>query len=196
MKKIFLIVTLILFIFLIFSCNKSLEMETVKSEIAEIAVVECYYHTVAKVHKDKSGILSTDKTIWHEFTAKVKLGIDFSIIGIEFSEADKEKIYITVPPVKIIGDVTIDPASIKSVSSSDGFFKTTITPEENLEAKDEAKNKVLNDIKENTSLRKNAEKRVKDIIAVYISQIMDNKYTIEWKDFDAKTHSIEVSKND
>ena len=42
MKKIFLIVTLILFIFLIFSCNKSLERETVKSEIAEIAVVECY----------------------------------------------------------------------------------------------------------------------------------------------------------
>ena len=49
------------------------------------------------------------------------------------------------------------------------------------------------DVESNTSLRKNAENRVKNIISTYISQIVGDKYTIEWRMLNTKNNSMEES---
>ena len=85
--------------------------------ICELAVMECYYHNVAKfTEEDAEGALwwKKDKHFWVEYSGVVKLGIDVSMVNIEVADT---QITITIPEAKVLG-CKVDSASL----SKDSFI--------------------------------------------------------------------------
>ena len=89
MKKIISLILASVMAFMCVSCAAPVEEETLNMEpqvsqmkaICELAVMDCYYHNVAKfTEEDAQGILwwKKDKHFWIEYSGIVKLGIDVS----------------------------------------------------------------------------------------------------------------------
>lgn len=88
------------------SKNKPLNIEPQVSQvkaICELAVMDCYYHNVAKfTEEDAQGILwfKKDKHFWIEYSGIVTLGIDVSLVNVEISDT---QVTITLPETKVLG---------------------------------------------------------------------------------------------
>ena len=185
LKKLrFYIIMVFFLIIALSSCKKTEYIPDISEirNISELAVLDCYYHTVARKTKPAEKNLRTPKTIWYEFTVELKLGVDTSKIQMDINETT---VSIVLPPIQLIGTPSIDIESINWVQSVDGVLKTIITPEESIKLREDAKKSVVTKLyEEDPAIIKNAENRVKHILESYIirmGELSGRKYTIEWK---------------
>ena len=79
--------------------------------ICELAVMDCYYHNVAKYEmKDAEGFLwwTKDKNFWIEYSGVVTIGIDVSRVTVE---VDGTKVTISIPAAEVLR-YTVDSSSL------------------------------------------------------------------------------------
>ena len=100
------ICSLLIFLFLLplAACGKATEssvtLEPKASQmkaICELAVMDCYYHNVAKfMEENAEGFLwwQKDKHFWIEYSGVVTLGIDASLVNVEVNGTE---VSVTMP---------------------------------------------------------------------------------------------------
>lgn len=201
MKK---IIPLLMSLFLVFSASacknsevKSVEMEpdtTQMKAICELAVMDCYYHNVAKFKEENAeGFLwwQKDKHFWIEYSGVVTVGIDASLVSIDVNE---EEISVTIPKAKVLTCI-VDSASL----SKDSFIveknSAQITAEDEVAAFAAAQDKLKESASNDTALLASAEQRAQSLLEDYITNIgnaVGKEYTIQWnylKDEDENNNS-------
>lgn len=149
--------------------------------ICNLAVMDCYFHNIAKLNKPADFFMAKEKTIWFEYTAKVKFGIDASLLDVI---VNKNQVIIRLPQGKALQVPNIIDDSIKPYSSSDGLIKNRISPEEKLLAQEAANQNIIKQLNENSNLIQKAENRIKIILGNYIQQIGEFsgvEYKILWE---------------
>lgn len=183
LKKILLCVITLILIFPITTCNRispKFDSDEMRN-ICNLAVMDCYFHNIAKLHKPAENLMCKEKTIWFEYTAKVKFGIDASLIEVDVY---KNLVTICLPQARALQNPNIIDDTIKPYSSVDGLIRTKITPEERLLAQEAANINMVKQLNENKSLVQKAETRIKIILSNYINQIGDFsgvEYKIVWE---------------
>lgn len=189
MKK---IIPLLMSLFLVFSASacKNSEVESVEMEpdttqmkaICELAVMDCYYHNVAKFKEENAeGFLwwQKDKHFWIEYSGVVTVGIDASLVSIDVNE---EEISVTIPKAKVLTCI-VDSASL----SKDSFIveknSAQITAEDEVAAFAAAQDKLKESASNDTALLASAEQRAQSLLEDYITNIgnaVGKEYTIQW----------------
>lgn len=178
---------------LLSSCKKNtpkLNVEELKN-ICEIAVLECYYHNLAKIHKDADGLFASDSTMWIDYTSTVKVGFDVSKIKITIND---NTVKIELPEAKALEEPKIDEKSITTVTSKKAAEK--ISTEKKLSAIEDAKKAIIDELNQNSNIKKTAENRLKRILKNYIEQIgvfSGISYEVEWESLEEKTGNVETS---
>ena len=169
------------------SCNKKpkvvLDSDEIKN-VCNMALLECYYHNNAKLNKTTSSIISTERTVWMDYDAKIKVGIDASKIDIT---VNGRYVTVKIPSAKVLQRPNIDPDSFKFFASEGE--KTKIPQEELLAAKDLANKAMQDALKVNSTIMSNAEERARKIIESYIKEIgklSGVDYAIIWEKLEPK----------
>ncbi len=158
--------------------------------IFELAVMECYYHNVAKYNEeDASGVLwwKKDKHFWIEYSGVVKLGIDVSLVHIDINDST---ITITLPEAKVLG-CKVDSASLTKDSYIVDKNSATITATDEIMAFNEAQQKLEEEASSNKALLSEAQQRAKTLLENYITNIgttIGETYTITWVYEDGNTN--------
>ena len=153
-------------------------------EICELAVMECYYHNVAKYFEkdaDKGflGIGKKDKHFWIEYSGVVSLGVDVSMVNIEVHDT---QVLITIPEAKVLG-CKVDSASLNNDSFIVDKNSATVTAEDEIKAFSEAQSKLYETATNNKALLARAQQRAMELLEEYILNIgnaVDKEYTITW----------------
>ncbi|MCM1283554.1 MAG: DUF4230 domain-containing protein [Muribaculaceae bacterium] len=167
--------------------NSEPDLSQIQS-ICKLATLECHYHNVAKLHKEKGTGLShigeKDRTLWIEYTGVARIGIDMSKVKLSMDGAD---VHITIPGGEIIGECEVALIDQNSyISSDDSWFnKNPITAEEQTQAVDEAQENMKVSIENNTALLEQAQARAKKLIENYVDRIgalAGTEYNIIWEE--------------
>lgn len=191
MKK---IVSLFLAIFMSLTCaacsNQTKEPINIEPKVSqmkaicELAVMECYYHNVAK-YFDKDavkgflGIGNKDKHFWIEYSGIVKLGIDVSLVNIE---VDDTQITITIPEAKVLG-CKVDSASLSDKSFIVDKNSASIEAADEIKAFDEAQIKLEETASKDKTLLASAQQRAQTLLEEYIRNIenaIGKHYSVKW----------------
>lgn len=173
------------------ACGKAEKEERINMEpqvsqmkaICELAVMDCYYHNVAKfTEKDAEGALfwKKDKHFWVEYSAIVKLGIDVSQVAIQVSGTD---ITITLPEAKVLG-CKVESSSLNEDSFIVDKDSAKITVEDEIAAYDMAQSKLEETASKDKTLLANAQQRAQTLLEDYITNIgnaVGKTYTIRWE---------------
>ena len=187
-KNIVLILTLCINILCV-SCGKE-KKEAINTEpqvsqmksICELAVMECYYHNVAKyTEEDASGILwwKKDKHFWIEYSGIVKLGVDVSLVNIEVNDT---QITITLPNAKVLG-CKVDSSSLTKESYIVDKGSADIKAEDEIFAFEKAQSKLEETASNDKVLLAEAQQRAQVLLEGYVRNIGDvvgKEYTIKW----------------
>lgn len=196
MKKIVVLVLAVVIMFICVACGKQkeepLNIEPKVSQmkaICELAVMECYYHNVAKYFEEDAvkgffGIGKKNKHFWIEYSGVVKLGIDVSLVSIEMVGT---QITIALPEAKVLG------CKVDSDSLSDNSFiveKTSadIEAADEVRAFDEAQSKLEETASGDKALLVSAQQRAQALLEEYITNIgnaVGKQYSIKWVYVDA-----------
>ena len=185
------------------SCASPAEEETLNMEpevsqmkaICELAVMECYYHNVAKYYEeDASGVLwwKKDKQFWIEYSGVVKLGVDISSVNIEVNDT---QVSITLPAAKVLG-CKVDSASLTEDSFIVAKNSANVDASDEVKAFDEAQSKLQENAASDTALLASAQQRAQDLLEDYITNIgnaVGKEYTIKWIYTDATDNPLEVT---
>lgn len=194
MKKIISLILVLAMAFMCVSCSVPME-ETLNVEpqvsqmkaICELAVMDCYYHNVAKfTEKDAQGILwmKKDKHFWIEYSGIVKLGIDVSLVNIEIEDT---QVTITLPEAKVLG-CKVDSASLTKDSFIVDKDSADIEAADEVKAFEVAQSKLEETASNDRALLAGAQQRAQDLLDGYISNIetaVGKEYTIKWIYVDA-----------
>lgn len=181
-RSIILFLSIVIVLSCFSSCSveeKTLSLDGVK-RIGEFATIECYYHNVAKVTKEKNNIFQKDRKLWIEYEGVATIGVDMSLVTTEIKE---DKIIITMPSAKLF-DIDKEDKTFKIIESGEGIIKNKISAEEQEDAIEKAQAEMKRNILENESLFFEAEERAKNLIENYINKLSESigkEYTIEWK---------------
>lgn len=190
MKK---IIALFLAVMVLLSCSacgkkeeeKGVDMEPQVSQmkaICELAVMDCYYHNVAKfTEKDAEGALfwKKDKRFWVEYSGIVKLGVDVSQVVIEVTGTD---IAITLPEAKVLG-CKVDSSSLNEDSFIIDKNSAKVSAEDEIAAYEMAQSKLEETASKDKTLLANAQQRAQALLEDYIANIgnaVGKNYTIKW----------------
>ncbi|MDO5785957.1 MAG: DUF4230 domain-containing protein [Eubacteriales bacterium] len=189
MKK---IITLFLAMITLLSCvacgkaeEKLKNMEPQVSQmkaICELAVMECYYHNVAKfTEEDAEGTLwwKKDKHFWVEYSGVVKLGIDVSLVNIEVADT---QITITIPEAKVLG-CKVDSASLSDDSFIVDKDSAAIDADDEIAAFGAAQTKLEEIASNDKALLAGAQQRAQALLEDYIYNIgnaVGKTYFIKW----------------
>lgn len=150
--------------------------------ICELAVMECYYHNVAKYQEeDAAGFLlwKKDKHFWIEYSGVVELGIDASRLSMEVSG---DEVTITIPAAKVLS-CTVDSTSLTADSFIVDKRSANIDAEDEQAAFAEAQHNMEMSAASNRVLLGNAQQRVQVLLQSYvenIGQAIGKEYTIRW----------------
>lgn len=150
--------------------------------ICELAVMECYYHNVAKfLEEDASGILwwKKDKRFWIEYSGIVKYGIRASLIGMEVTDS---QIAISLPQAEVLSCM-VDSSSLTEDSYIVDKNSADIEAEDETFALAEAQKKLEELASNDEALLAEAQRRVQTLLQDYvanISSISGKTYTIKW----------------
>lgn len=194
MKK---IITLFLAMITLLSCvacgkveeePKNMEPQVSQMKaICELAVMECYYHNVAKfTEEDAEGALwwKKDKHFWVEYSGVVKLGIDVSLVNIEVADT---QITITIPEAKVLG-CKVDSASLSEDSFIVDKDSAEIDADDEIAAFDAAQAKLEEIASNDKALLAGAQQRAQALLEDYIYNIgnaVGKTYNIKWVYLDA-----------
>lgn len=154
--------------------------------IAELASLECYYHNVAKYHKDADGILFGfgsigEKNMWFEYDGIVRMGLNIDKVSI--SEPDANGVVtVTIPAVEILGHPDIDTASMTEPIEENGLF-TSLTASERSEALTTAQANLLETANNDDRSKAQASERAKSLLEQYVKntgEALGKSYTVKW----------------
>lgn len=150
--------------------------------ICDLAVMECYYHNVAKyTQEDAEGALwwKKDKHFWVEYSGIVELGIDVSQVDIK---VDGTNITITLPAAEVL-DCKVDSASLTEDSYIVDKDSASIEAEDEIKALAEAQRRLEEDAANNAVLLAEAQQRAQRLLEDYIHNIesaVGKTYSVEW----------------
>ena len=186
MKKYLSVILIIMMCFSSVSCAKEIkniapETSQMKS-ICELAVMECYYHNVAKYKEENAtGILwwEKDRHFWMEYAGVVTIGVDTSLMNIEVKD---ENVTITIPPAKVLG-CKVDETTLTEDSFIVAQNSAKVEAEHQTEAFKSAKDKLESEAKSNFTLLAAAQQRVQKLLEDYVTNIgnsVGKTYKIKW----------------
>ena len=186
MKKYLSVILIIMICFSSMSCSKEIkniapETSQMKS-ICELAVMECYYHNVAKYKEENAtGILwwEKDRHFWMEYAGIVTIGVDTSLMNIEVED---ENVTITIPPAKVLG-CKVDETTLTEDSFIVAQNSAKVEAEHQTEAFKSAKDKLESEAKSNFTLLAAAQQRVQKLLEDYVTNIgnsVGKTYKIKW----------------
>lgn len=159
------------------------ELTQMKS-ICELAVMDCYYHNVAKYfEEDVSGILwwQKDKHFWIEYSGVVTLGVDVSQVSMEI---DGDTVTVTMP------EATVQKCRVDSDSLTEDSFivakdSAAVQAEDETRAFSEAQSQLEAAAAQDRTLLAEAQQRAKTLIEDYIGNIgsaVGKEYVVRWVD--------------
>ena len=150
--------------------------------ICELAVMDCYYHNVAKYElKDAEGFLwwTKDKNFWIEYSGVVTIGIDVSRVTVEI---DGTKVIISIPAAEVLS-YTVDSSSLTEDSYIVAQDSAAIEAEDEIEAFSVAQADLEATASQDTALLASAQQQAQQLLEDYITNIgkaTGKSYTIEW----------------
>lgn len=202
MKK---IVALFLIAAMLFSCTACAGKEPPNMEpqvsqmkaICELAVMECYYHNVAKYYEKDAikgilGIGKKDKHFWIEYSGVVKLGIDASLVTIEVADT---QVTVTIPEATVL-DCRVDSTSLSKDSFIVDKKSADIVADDEVKAYAEAQSKLEESASGDKVLLANAQQRAQALLEEYIKNIgnaVGKQYSIKWVYVDSNGNPINTS---
>ena len=158
--------------------------------ICNLSTLECYYHTVGSIKKNKTDdkqvidFLKKDRTVWIEYTGIAKIGIDMSKVKME---VNGDSIQITIPDAELLS-IAVDEGSFNEdsfyISEDDWLVKNTVTADLQSQAIDNGQSEIMVNVLSNRSIMNNARIRAQRLIKKYIDEIGEVagiKYNITWK---------------
>lgn len=151
--------------------------------ICELAVMDCYYHNVAKYSEENAETIlwlwKKDKQFWIEYTGVVTLGIDVAQVDME---VEGEEVTITIPEAQIMScEVEKDSLSEDSFIVAKGSAK--ISAEDQVAAFTVAQKDLEETVAEDTVLLNAARQRAQALLEDYvmnIGQATGKEYSIRW----------------
>ena len=150
--------------------------------ICELAVMDCYYHNVAKYElKDAEGFLwwTKDKNFWIEYSGVVTLGVDVSRVTVE---GDGTKVTISIPAAEVLS-CTVDSSSLTEDSYIVAKDSAAIEAEDEIEAFSVAQADLEVTASQDTALLASAQQQAQQLLEDYITNIgkaTGKSYSIEW----------------
>ncbi len=150
--------------------------------ICELAVMDCYYHNVAKFkEEDASGILwwQKDKNFWIEYSGVVTLGIDASLLSVEVRDT---QVTITIPQATVLR-CTVDSSSLTEDSFIVAQDSAKIEAEDEVAAFAAAQSHLEESAASDTALLASAQQRVQGLLEDYITNIgraVGKEYSVTW----------------
>lgn len=203
MKKNKLAIILLCACLVFASCSNKTKLEPDISgikNVAQLATVTTYYHSVAKGVKGKgAGLfnkLKKERKFWLEFDTSLDIGVNLNDIEMK---ADGEIINISLPRAYVLGNPKIDSNSIDDsslITEDDNIFRNEITLEDQKKAVAEAIKEIAESAQNDTKLLDMAQIRAKALISNYINEIgnlTNKKYTINWTKVEKESEGKEVS---
>ena len=186
MKKYLCVILIIMICFSSVSCAKEIKNiapDTARMKsICELAVMECYYHNVAKYKEENAtGILwwEKDRHFWMEYAGVVTIGVDTSLMNIDVED---ENVTITIPPAKVLG-CKVDETTLTEDSFIVAKNSAKVEAEHQTEAFKSAKDKLESEAKSNFTLLAAAQQRVQKLLEDYVNNIgnsVGKTYKIKW----------------
>jgi len=201
MKKIIALFLILVILLSCVGCGKQEEKKNMEPQVSqmkaicELAVMDCYYHNVAKyLEEGVEGSLwwKKDKHFWVEYSGVVKLGIDVSLVNIEVADT---QITITLPEAKVLG-CKVDSASL----NKDSFIidKDSVEPgaDDEVKAFELAQAKLEEMASNDKTLLASAQQRAQALLEDYIYNIgnaVGKNYSIKWIYLDANGEPVSSS---
>ena len=170
------------------ACGGSAQKNTMEPEtsqmkaICELAVMDCYYHNVAKFKdEDAAGKLfwQKDKHFWIEYSGVVSLGIDASQVALE---VDDTLVTITIPEEKVLR-CQVDSNELSEDSYIVAKDSARISAEDEVAAFAQAQADLEETVASDTALLSSAQQRAQDLLEEYVQNIgeaVGKNYTIQW----------------
>ena len=198
------ICSLLIFLFLLplAACGKATEssvtLEPKASQmkaICELAVMDCYYHNVAKfMEENAEGFLwwQKDKHFWIEYSGVVTLGIDASLVNVEVNGTE---VSVTMPKASVLS-CTVDSASLTDDSFIVAKNSAKIEVEDEVTAFAAAQEQLEASASRDTALLSGAPQRAQTLLEDYIANIgraTGREYTISWVYLDGAPAASEQS---
>lgn len=188
-KKIISIVLAAVMCMTCISCGQK-EQKTVEEPkvsqvkaICELAVMDCYYHNVAKYfEEDASGIWlwKKDKKFWIEYSGVVRIGIDASLVQMEVKDKQVE---ITMPKARVM-NCTVDAATLNTDSFIVSSDSAKVEAEDQTKAFREAQKNMEEEASGDSALLVAAQQRAQNLLEEYVKNVgsvTGTEYTITWK---------------
>lgn len=151
--------------------------------ICELAVSECYYHTVARQNEEKAETIllfwSKDKTFWLEYAGVVTVGIDASRLGLSVQDS---KVTITLPEAGVL-DCRVDSASLTKDSYIVAKGSAAVKAEDEVAIVARAQELLRQTVAQDTALLAEAQQRAQLLLENYVRSVgeaLGTEYTIEW----------------
>lgn len=196
MKKIMSIILTAVMMFSFVACGADEPLPepefTQMKNIAELAVMECYYHNVAKHYKKVDSTFKFQnkyKHFWIEYSGIVKYGIDADLVEIT---ADGDIVIISVPPAKVLSS-QIDHTKLNKDCYIVDKDSEKITIDDELKAFAQAEEEFINNTATDEVMLSNAQQRAELLLEEYvrnIGKLFDKNYTIQWVHLDADGNPI------
>ena len=148
--------------------------------ICELAVIDCYYHNIAKSYEpDVEGHLwwKKDRLFWIEYDATAKYGIDISNMDISIED---DIITVSIPPAKLLECKIDDTKEFEYIVAEDS---AKITAEDEKTAISQAQAELKEEASNNSMLISQAQQRAEDLLREYIESINElgeKSYKIEF----------------
>lgn len=183
------------------SSTASVHLEPKTSQmkaICELAVMDCYYHNVAKFEEENAeGILwwQKDKHFWIEYSGVVTLGIDVSQVEVEVTET---QVTITMPPAEV-QRCRVDSSSLTEESFIVADGSASIDAEDEVAAFDAAQTALEDTASQDSVLLANAQQRAQSLLEDYIKNVgnmVGKEYSIQWIYLDESGEETSSPSND
>ena len=151
--------------------------------ICELAVMDCYYHNVAKYfEEDASGIWlwKKDKKFWIEYSGVVRIGIDASQVQMEVKDKQVE---ITMPKARVM-NCTVDAATLNTDSFIVASDSAKVEAEDQTKAFREAQKNMEEEASGDSALLAAAQQRAQNLLEEYVKNVgsvTGTEYTSTWK---------------
>lgn len=170
------------------ACGGSAQETTMKPEssqmkaICELAVMDCYYHNVAKFKEENAaGVLfwKKDKHFWIEYSGVVSLGIDASLVTLD---VDDTLVTITIPEAKVLR-CQVDSNELSEDSYIVAKDSAKISAEDEVAAFAQAQANLEKTAASDTALLSSAQQRAQNLLEEYVQNIgeaVGKDYTIQW----------------
>lgn len=164
------------------SVEKVINITQMKA-ICELATLECYYHNVAKVSKEKDVLWwDTKAELWIEYSGIVKVGVDISDLDLE---VNGEVVNITMPKAAVLS-CEVDETKLNKdsyIMIREGLGAEKITADDQTLAFQTAQDSMREAAEADEELISQAQQRAEDLLESYINNVGDilgKKYTISW----------------